>query len=107
MAWKKVHIGAATLLVDEATGLLGVLSQANILEADVEAIVDGIAGAAPKTQKDLHDSLAALLAELKTGNIKAGLDGIYGDLGTMLTRLNGLAAAHNGGSAVSISAAST
>jgi hypothetical protein len=67
MGYKKVHIGAATLMVDEDTGaVLAKLSgtiTADLIELDVDAMVAGIAGAEPKTQKDLDDRLTAILAK--------------------------------------------
>lgn len=74
MATKGVPLGSLDIQVDEDTGaILAKLSgtiQADMITADVTAIVTGIAGT--KTQKDLDDSLALILAKLPTSPALAG-----------------------------------
>ena len=89
MGYKKRHIGAADVMIDETTGALLVKIgdaelSVDVADVDVQAIVDGIAGGTPKTLADLYTAIG-LLATESGGN----LDAIVTALGLLATEEGG------------------
>jgi len=106
MAYVMKHISGLDVMVDETTGAIlvdasGVTLTADVVQVDVDAIVDGIAGATPKTLADLYTPISGIvsgiagatpktLAEIHTalGTIDTSLGTIDASLGTLDTAVD-------------------